>query len=100
MVEIIKYLEKQNERLQKIESLLTASKEVMNLDEVSEFTGLSKSHIYKLTSAGKIPHFKQSKHLFFDRKEIIKFLKQNRIKTEEELQDEAKNALNLKGGEK
>lgn len=100
MVEIIEKLEKQEKRLSRIESLLSTQKEILNLHETSEFTGLSKSHIYKLTSAGSIPHFKQSKHLFFDKDEVVKFLKQNRVKTSRELEDEAKNALNLKGGKK
>lgn len=98
-MELLEKLERQDKRLQNIESLLSSQKEVMNLDEVSLFTGLSKSHIYKLTSAGKIPHYKQSKHLFFDRDEVINYLKQNRVKTAGELEDEAATQL-MKGGAK
>ena len=98
-MELLEKLERQDKRLQNIESLLSSQKEVMNLDEVSLFTGLSKSHIYKLTSTGKIPHYKQSKHLFFDRDEVINYLKQNRVKTAGELEDEAATQL-MKGGAK
>jgi len=91
-----------NEKLQKIESLLTVSKIVLNIDEVVQLTSLSKSTIYKLTSAGGIPHFKQAKHLYFDRKEIESWLKSNRIKTTDEISKEASSfiILNKKGGEK
>lgn len=80
---VLESLQKQEERLKNIESLLTVQKNVLNLDEVSQLTGLSKSHIYKLTCGvnGKtIPFYKQSKHLFFDRVEIENWLKENPIK--------------------
>ena len=77
------------EKLKKIESLLSLSKTVLNLDEVCALTGLSKSHIYKLTCYSKIPYYKQSKHLFFDRIEIEKWLKSSRFKTTDELEKEA-----------
>jgi excisionase family DNA binding protein len=99
---ILELLKKQSEKLENIESLLNISKSVLNLDEVCSLTGLSKSHIYKLTCWGTIPHFKQSKHLYFDRVEIEAWLKSNKIKTREELDTEASTyvTLNRKGGQK
>jgi len=99
---VLELLNKQNERLINIESLLVVSKTVLNLAEVCTLTGLSKSHIYKLTSWGKIPHYKQAKHLFFDRVEISFWLKENRVKTSDEIEKEAASylTLNKKGGEK
>ena len=78
-----------DERLNKIESLLSISKTILNIEELSELTGLSKSTLYKLTCSGGIPHFKQSKHLYFDRLEIESWLKSNRVKTREEIEREA-----------
>ncbi len=78
MVEILETLKKQDERLNNIENLLSLSKTVLNIDEVSKLTGLSKSTIYKFTHLGKIPFYKQAKHLFFDRMEIENWLKTNR----------------------
>lgn len=98
-MEITEALERQEKRLERIESLLSTQKEILNLHEASEFTGLSKSHLYKLTSAGKIKHFKQSKHLYFDKDEVVSFLKENRVKTSQELQDEAAKQV-MKGGKK
>lgn len=99
---IFDLLKNQDERLKNIESLLTLKKNVLNLDEVCTLTGLSKSHIYKLTCWGKIPFYKQSKHLFFDRAEIENWLKENRFKTSTELEKEAATyvTLNSKGGAK
>ena len=65
-------------RLKNIEALLSVSKTVLNLNEVSILTGYSKSFIYKLTYSGKIPCYKQSKHLFFDRLEVEDWLKSSR----------------------
>jgi len=93
-------LKRQGEKLTNIETLLTISKTVLNLDEACTLTGLSKSHIYKLTCWGKIPYYKQAKHLYFDRLELENWLKTNRFKPSEELEKEASTyvALNRKGG--
>lgn len=79
-----------DERLTNIENLLLSQKTVLNLDEVAEFTGLSKSHLYKLTSKGKIPHYKPNgKYIFFERTQIEKWLLSNRVKTTDEIDAEA-----------
>ena len=102
-IKLLETLKKQDERLKKIESLLSAQKNVLNLNEVCILTGLSKSHIYKLTCGvnGKtIPFYKQSKHLYFDRQEIEDWLKENHFKSSDELEKEAATyvTLNRKGG--
>ena len=97
---VLEILKKQESQLQNIEGLLSASKTVLNLDDLCKLTGLSKSHIYKLTASGRIPHYKQSSHLFFDRFEIEAWLKENRIKPQSEIEQEATTyvTLNKKGG--
>lgn len=99
---VLEYMQKQDDRLRNIENLLFSQKNVLNLDEVCNLTGLSKSHIYKLTSSGRIPFYKQSKHCFFDRTEIELWLKANRISTMDELERNAADSLilNKTGGEK
>jgi excisionase family DNA binding protein len=99
---VLELLNKQNERLTNIECLLTISKAVLNIDEVSVLTGLSKSTIYKMTCTGLIPHYKQSKHLYFDKAEVEAWLKSNKIKTKDEIEKEASSyvTLNGKGGQK
>lgn len=82
-------------RLQRIEQLIIqSSKEVLTLDECSDFTGLSKSHLYKLTSTNQIPHYKpQGKKVYFDKKELVTWLKSRRVATNKELETEAANYL-------
>ncbi len=60
------------ELLQDIKGLLAHNKKVMNVDDLANYTGLSKSKIYKLTQLRLIPmgnnrHIRQK---FFD-KELI-----------------------------
>lgn len=88
------------ERLKRVEILLSLQKAVLNISEVCVFTGLSKSHVYKLTMSGNIPHYKQSKHLYFDRVEIENWLKSNRGYNINEINISASTyvALNKEGG--
>lgn len=86
---IFQLLSEQSESLRKIENLISYSKPVLNMDEVCSFTGLSKSHIYKLTCYKKIPFYKQAKHLYFDRIEIENWLKSSRYATMDELERQA-----------
>lgn len=93
------YLQRQDTRLSNIESLLSISKTVLNINEVSLLTGLSKSTIYKFTHLGTVPHYKQAKHLFFDRVEIESWLKANRGFNAEETSKAASTYITLnKGG--
>ncbi len=86
-------------RQRNIESLLLSQKTVLNFDEVAAYTGLSKSHLYKLTSTGGIPCYKpQGKHIYFSRKEIDNWLLNNKKSTFEELDGLASTYTTLKKG--
>lgn len=78
------------------------NKEVLTLNEVALYTGLSKSHIYKLCSTGGIPFYKPfGKVNYFDKSEIIQWLKQNRVATTKEIEGKASTFVTLnKGGAK
>ena len=92
-------IEKSIEKLERIESRLSVQKSVLNLKELSNYLGLSQSHIYKLTSEGKIPFYKPSgKNIYFDRVEIDKWILQNRKKTQNEIEGEAIDFLTTKKG--
>ena len=85
------------ERFESLEKhLLCTQKAVLNIDELCTLTGLSKSTIYKLTMNGKIPFYKQAKHLYFDRVEVEAWLKINRGFNVDEI--ETRSALSIKGG--
>lgn len=86
-----------DERLDRIEKLLLGAKKVLTFDELVEYTGLSKSYLYKLTASAKIPHSKPSgKILFFDKEKIDEWLLDNHIKTDQELINEANNYTSKK----
>ena len=83
-----------DERLKSIEDLLLSQKTVLNFSEVVSYTGLSKSHLYKLTSTGGIPCYKpRGKHIFFPKLEIDEWLLQKRKATTEEIETEASTYL-------
>lgn len=71
-------------------------KAVLTFDEACTYAGMSKSHFYKLTSAGKIPFYKPNgKMIYFDRLELETWLKRNRSKSHDEIQQEAINKVVL-----
>lgn len=80
--------EKIIEQLNRIERYsLLAAKNVLTIDDVALITGLSKSWIYQLTCANQIPFYKpQGRLIYFDRAEIEAWMKQNRIRTKEEIE--------------
>ena len=87
------------QKLTNIENSLAASKEVLTFDETANFTGFSKSYLYKLTSAGMIPHSKPlGKNLFFDRVKVQEWLLSKPIKTSAEINTQAANYVTLKTG--
>ena len=66
------------ERLDRLEKLLIANKEVLTFEETCDYTGISRSYLYKLTAAGKIPHSQPNgKLLFFEKKKIVDWLLRN-----------------------
>jgi excisionase family DNA binding protein len=54
-------------------------KEVINLKELSQMTGLSKSCLWKKTMSRQIPHYKVGKLCYFNVSEINKWLQSNRV---------------------
>ena len=68
---------------------LLASKNVLTFDDLVLLTGLSRSHLYRLTSSHQIPYYKKGKCCFFDKNEIEQWMKENRVNTTEESQSGA-----------
>lgn len=82
-------MENIEQRLERIEKLLISQKTVLNFEELVEYTGLSHSYLYKLTSKGNIPFYRPNgKHLYFNKEEIDAWLLRNRSKTNEEIENE------------
>lgn len=79
------------ERLEAIErNTLLGAKQVLTRSDVAILTGLTTATIYKLTTERRIPHYKPNgRLLYFDRKEIEEWMKQNRVGTTQEAEREA-----------
>jgi excisionase family DNA binding protein len=80
--------------LEKIKQLtLLSVKEALTMNEAALFTGLSKSHIYKLCMNKKIPFYKGDggKLSFFSKEELTQWMLQNRVSTSSEIEAQAVN---------
>ena len=87
-----------NEKLNNIERLLLGSKKVLTFDEACDYTGISRSYLYKLTAAGKIPHSKPNgKLIYFDIDRLNKWLLRNDRKSTYETNDQAVEYILRKG---
>ena len=77
-------------RVEELEQMLFLTKNVLSFDEASKFLNLSKNYLYKLTSGNLIPHYKpQGKMLYFEKVELEAWLRQNPIKTQAQIEQEA-----------
>lgn len=81
---------KLEDRLNRIEKLLLGSKTVLTFDETCDYTGISRSYLYKLTSANKIPFSKpMGKIIFFNKDKLDKWLLSNNYLTNKEIENKA-----------
>ena len=77
-------------RVSKLEQSIFIVKSILSFDEASNFLNLSKSYLYKLTSSGQIPHYKpQGKMLYFEKSELENWLRQNPIRSNQQIMQEA-----------
>lgn len=77
-------------RVEELEQMLFLTKNVLSFDEASKFLNLSKSYLYKLTSGNLIPHYKpQGKMLYFEKADLEAWIRQNPIKTQMQIEQEA-----------
>ncbi len=68
------------------------NKEIYNFNEACTFLNYSKSYLYKLTHTRRIPHYKPNgKMLYFKRADLEAWLLRNRVKTADEIEQEAIN---------
>ncbi len=90
------------DKLTTIENLLKGQTEKpLTFDEAARYLDVSKSHLYKLTSANKIPHYKpQGKRLYFSKSELNTWLLRNPVKTTGKIEQQADDYIvNGKRGE-
>ena len=90
-------LQRLNEIERLVKSQRIALKKVFTFGEACAYCGYTASHMYKLTSANAIPHYKPNgKMIFFLRSELDAWLLRNRNVTLEEVREIEASYLNQK----
>lgn len=75
-------MKKIEERIDELETLVYQAKNVLTFNEACKFLNMSKSYLYKLTSAQQIPHYKPSgKMVYFERTALEAWMRQNPVTT-------------------
>ena len=76
-------------QLQRIEELMSANnlatKEIFSVSEAAEFLGLKPAYIYQLTSKRQIPFCRPGRKLYFQKSDLIDWVKKARQSTVEEI---------------
>ena len=100
IIERLTAIERKLDELAALNKELAAlNKETLNLKEAARYLNMSCSHLYKLTSAKEIPHYKpRGKQVYFERRELDKWLLQNRQTTKAEMEQAAIDYVVVKGG--
>lgn len=81
-------------QLGRIEEMLLSQKTILTFNEAVSYMGVSKGHLYKLTSRRQIKHYKpRGKMLYFNRMELDAWLCQNPVKTAVAIEQEAANYM-------
>ena len=82
---ILEKLEHIQTAISKIEKSAADEQKFLNIDQVSDFIGLSKSTVYGLTHKRIIPHYKNGKRLYFNKLEIADWIASGKVETNEEV---------------
>lgn len=82
------------QRLALVEQRQLLSKPILTLAEAAVFLGVKPSQLYKLTSQKAIPHSKPNgKIIYFDRDELIEWVRQGRVMTASDINHAAQSRL-------
>lgn len=63
--------------------------QILNIEEASELLKLKINTLYEKTSRKLIPHFKKGNKLYFHRSELEEWVKNGKVRTNEEIEGEA-----------
>lgn len=83
-------VESHDNRIKVLEHLLFDAKDVLTLEEAAIFLGISKSSLYKMTHKHELPFYRPNgKLIYFEKSELVKWMRQNRSMSEEEIKETA-----------
>jgi excisionase family DNA binding protein len=63
--------------------------QIMNISEVAAYIKAAKTTVYGMTHRNTIPHYKSGKRLYFKKEEIDEWIFSKRIKTRDDIENEA-----------
>lgn len=87
---ILLKMESQDNRIKVLEHLIFDAKDVLTLEEAAIFMGISKSSLYKMTHKHELPFYRPNgKLIYFEKSELVKWMRQNRSMSEEEIKETA-----------
>lgn len=79
-----------NDRLDRIEkAALIGAKPVLGIEEAALFTGYTVRGLYEMTSKKRIPHYKQGGRVFFKKDELVDWMTEQKVLTENEIHSKA-----------
>jgi excisionase family DNA binding protein len=88
MTKLIADLQK---RVETLEDMLEAGKEVLTVEEAAKFMGMARSSLYKMTSDQTIPFYRPNgKMIFFEKTDLLSWIRKNRVSSREEIEEEAR----------
>ena len=88
MTKLIADLQK---RVETLEDMLEAGKEVLTVEEAAKFMGMARSSLYKMTSDQTIPFYRPNgKMIFFEKTDILSWIRKSRVSSREEIEEEAR----------
>lgn len=84
------------EKLNRLERLIVDStKEILNVEDLINYTGYKRSYIYKLVHNNILPYSKPNgKTLFFEKSEIDEWLLQNKSQSISQIENKAHDYIN------
>ena len=89
--EMAKYVAELEKRVRNLEDKFDSGKEVLTLQEAAQYMGIARSSLYKMTSNQTIPFYRPNgKLIFFERDDILSWIRRNRVFSTEEIEEEAR----------
>ena len=83
--------------LQKTKDELSEGDSFLDVEEAASFLGIAKATLYGKCSSLLIPHFKKGKKLYFNRSELVEYLRSGKRKTIQDISQIVNSTLSEKG---
>ena len=98
LADVVKMMQRevvdQKHRIEVLENLLFAAKDVLTVEEAAKYLGLSKSFLYKMTHEGSIPYYKPNgKIVYFEKDILLQWMRSTKVSSKDEVLAQAQDKL-------